>query len=154
MDDLSDVFGHLFSDSDGLIDGFDSESIESIDDLDSMINGIGVSNPIDMTESVDFNDAMNEALSSFNQDFELPNSEQIPFVGHTHHEPFPGEADYNSNNDITFVGKGDKYSDNDYNQQQADKWFDKEQDCLANGDPKGAEAAHRTAMDHQKRIKL
>ena len=63
-------------------------------------------------------------------------------------------ADYTEgeNNDISFTGN-DKYTDNSYNQAQADKWLAKEQDCLAKGDKSGAAAAHATAMDHLKRIK-
>lgn len=61
---------------------------------------------------------------------------------------------YSSNNpEISFTGNGDKYTDNEYNQTQADKWLDKEQECLAKGDKTGASAAHSTAMNHLKRIK-
>ena len=153
MDDLSEIFDHLFGDSDGLIDGLNSDSIESIDELDSMINSIGVNDSISSLGNVDFNDAMNEALSSFNHELQIPNSDSINFTGHEHHDPFSGEHYYDSNNDISFEGNGDKYTDNNYNQQQADKWLAKEQDCLVKGDKTGAAAAHATAMDHLKRIK-
>lgn len=56
-------------------------------------------------------------------------------------------------NNISFTGNGDKYTDNSYNQAQADKWLAKQQDCLAKGDISGADAAKALAKDHLRRIK-
>lgn len=55
--------------------------------------------------------------------------------------------------DISFTGSDDKYSDNQYNRQQADKWLAKMQDCLAKGDTAGAKAAEKLADKHLGRIK-
>lgn len=79
----------------------------------------------------------------------------VSFTGDlSHHEPFSGEPGYKERRSaVSFEGTGDKYSDNEYNRKQADKWLAKEQECLAKGDKTGAAAAHSTAMSHLGRIK-
>lgn len=64
------------------------------------------------------------------------------------------DSEYNNDSSqISFTGSGDKYMDDEYNREQAEKWFKKEEECLKKGDTSGAAAAHSTAMKHQNRIK-
>lgn len=100
-----------------------------------------------------FNEEMSQALNEFNNEsIDFSSTDSISFTSNSHHEPFPDETTGNGE-DISFGGSGDKYTDNEYNRQAADKWLQKEKDCLAKGDISGASAAHSTAMSHIKRIK-
>ena len=64
------------------------------------------------------------------------------------------DIDVNDNNsDVSFTGSGDKYTDNDYNQRSADDLLKKEAYYREKGDNSAADAAHRQAMDHLRRVK-
>ncbi len=55
--------------------------------------------------------------------------------------------------DISFMGEGDKYTDNEYNRKAAKEHFEKEEELRKKGDNKGAEAEHNIAMKHMGRIR-
>ncbi len=150
IDFISDGTQSVFdnSDADDLIDftGNSDIQFESLNELFQFDNGDNFSSL--MKDSID-----EQSFYECQIDDVDGSLSDVSFTGHNHHDPFPNEPDYESDHSISFEGNCDKYTDNLYNQEQANKWLAKEQDCLAQGDKSGAAAAHSTAMDHLKRIK-
>lgn len=142
MEGLEDLFENILGAS-----SFDDPGVS----LDDILSGdiSNVDTPSFGDNNADFDAAMSAAFEDVNKGLDA-----VSFTGQFHHEPFDGELSIDNNgSQITFEGNGDKYTDNDYNREQADKWLAKEQDCLAKGDTKGAASAHSTAMKHIGRIK-
>lgn len=63
---------------------------------------------------------------------------------------YSNNEDYN--NDISFTGKEDKYSDEEYNRKEADKYLEQEEKKRKSGDTKGGDILHNLAMKHVNRI--
>lgn len=63
---------------------------------------------------------------------------------------YSNNEDYN--NDISFTGKEDKYSDEEYNRKEADKYLELEEKKRKSGDTKGGDILHNLAMKHVNRI--
>lgn len=154
IDSLGKAISDIFSDSTSGIEDFSPFSDVNLGDCSTIISDFASGNFID-NGSEEFYSGMESALNRLLEDTDssLDTNSNISFEGSmSHHEPFSRESDFNTDN-ISFEGNGDKYTDNAYNQAQADKWLAKEQECLAKGDKTGAAAAHSTAINHLKRIK-
>lgn len=63
---------------------------------------------------------------------------------------YSNNEDYND--DISFTGKEDKYSDEEYNRKEADKYLEQEEKKRKSGDTKGGDILHNLAMKHVNRI--
>lgn len=63
---------------------------------------------------------------------------------------YSNNEDYN--NDVSFTGKEDKYSDEEYNRKEADKYLEQEEKKRKSGDTKGGDILHNLAMKHVNRI--
>lgn len=158
FDDLIDSFSESLSNilSDSTSDSLDFSQFSDVDlgDYSSIISEFASGDFTD-NGSDEFYSSMDNAFNGLFENFgsSMDANSNISFEGSLdNHELFLEESYSNADN-ISFEGNGDKYTDNSYNQAQADKWLAKEQECLAKGDKTGAAAAHRTAMDHLKRIK-
>lgn len=155
MDGLEELFESILGADDLPIESFATDgglNINVEDILSGDFGNIETSSLGDIDSG--FETAMDYALDDFNEEsLDFSSSDSIPFTGQSHHEPFDGEPSMDNGNQISFEGSGDKYNDNEYNKEQADKWLKKEQDCLAKGDTTGAAAAHSTAKKHLGRIK-
>lgn len=155
MEGLEELFESIFGADDLPIESFATDgglNINVEDILSGDIANIETSSLGDIDNG--FETAMGCALDDFNgESLDFSSSDSVSFTGQSHHEPFDGESSMDDSNQISFEGNGDKYTDNEYNKEQADKWLKKEQDCLAKGDTTGAAAAHSTAMKHLGRIK-
>lgn len=156
MDGLEDILGSLFGDDSNSNIGFDSDAHTDLNDVDLPISDVdlrNMGNDFPVHYNPEFTGAMNEALSSFQENFDSSNSENIDIINNFHHEPFSGEPDYNTNNEITFEGNGDKYTDNEHNQKLADQWIAEAEKRYQKGDKSGGDRAIDKAEGFLKRIK-
>ena len=165
MDGLDDFISSISEALDNFLNGSDFDSNDFSDLTDSSNIGDCATDVIDAISngdfsshgSPDFYSSMESALRDFNSTNEFDSNicydktdGTLSFEGSLeHHEPFDGEC---QTGDVSFTGN-DIYTDDDYNREQADKWFKKEAECLKKGDTTGAAAAHSIAMTHQNRIK-
>ena len=165
MDGLDDFIDSVSASLDNFFNGTDS-ACEDFSDLtdgtnigdcgDDVIDALSNGN-FSSHGSSDFYSSMKSALREFDSVNGTESAMyldgidgEVSFEGSLeHYEPFDDE----NREDVSFTGNGDKYTDDEYNREQAEKWFKKEEECLKKGDTSGASAAHSIAMKHQKRIK-
>ena len=130
LDDILDGISEVISDSTDTSD-FDLDvPIEF--DYDAITNGspiVEASGQEEMESAFD-NYFLNQ--SEFNEDL------------------YSNNEDYND--DISFTGKEDKYSDEEYNRKEADKYLEQEEKKRKSGDTKGGDILHNLAMKHVNRI--
>lgn len=151
MIDFDDFFD-VNSTDDLPIDNSDSCTFDSFDFFD---NDMSLHQSLSECEiDSELQTEMDAALNNYDNTANPTSTDNISFLGQSHHEPMDGEPEKDPlKRYVSFEGNGDIYSDNDYNRKEADKWLSKEADLLAKGDTTGASAAHKTAMKHISRIK-